>query len=68
MIAQGVSKNDVHLTCYGNALAAYGQSGQMKEEHWQTEMKIEPTALYNGSSVLRGQEPGAIALDNIVKN
>lgn len=54
MLQQGISPLDVHLTCYGNALAAYGQSGQMKEKDWLGEIKVEQTDLYKGSSILRG--------------
>ena len=66
MLEQGVSKNDVYLSCYKNALSAYGQSGQMKEEHWQTEMKVEESALYEGSGILRGQEAKEIIFPNII--
>jgi predicted metal-dependent TIM-barrel fold hydrolase len=34
MLERGIAAKDVEATCYGNALAAYGQSGQMLEEHW----------------------------------
>jgi uncharacterized protein len=66
MLEQGISKEDVHLTCYKNALSAYSQSGQMKEEHWSGEMKIEQSALFDGSSVLRGQEAKEITFPNII--
>lgn len=50
---------------YGNALAVYGQSGQMKEEHWQSGQLIDQRKLYEGNSVLRGQAP---RVDEEIKN
>ncbi len=34
MLERGIPRADVEATCYANALAAFGRSGQMKEEHW----------------------------------
>lgn len=56
MLQSGVSKEDVHLICYRNALSAYGQSGQINEADWQTK-KINQAQLFEGNSVLRGQTP-----------
>ncbi|MEX2356906.1 MAG: hydrolase TatD, partial [Pirellulaceae bacterium] len=47
----------VRLTCYANALAAYGQSGQFNESDWLTPAAIDQRTLFEGNSVLRGQEP-----------
>lgn len=56
MLASGISKEDVHLMCYKNALDAYAQSGQIKEEDWQT-AHYDQSELFEGNSVLRGQTP-----------
>jgi uncharacterized protein len=57
-LQQGISEADVRLACYGNALAAYGQSGQMKEEDWLNPVAIDQRAVYEGNSILRGgREP-----------
>jgi hypothetical protein len=46
------------LACYANALAAYGQSGQMQESDWLDPPPIDQRTLYEGNSVLRGgREP-----------
>ena len=68
MLERGIAKEDVHLTCYKNALTAYSQSGQMKEDDWKKEMIIEQSALYDGSGVLRGQEAQVVSFSNIVDN
>jgi predicted metal-dependent TIM-barrel fold hydrolase len=49
----GVSDADVARVTYGNALAAYGQSGQMREEDW-LKAGVDQRELYGGNTVLRG--------------
>ena len=56
MLKSGISKKDVHLMCYANALEAYEQSGQIKAEHWESTM-YDQSVLFEGNSVLRGQIP-----------
>ncbi|AWI85826.1 hydrolase TatD [Alloyangia pacifica] len=63
-LQSGVSEEVVRAVCYGNALAAYGQSGQMKESDWLSPPAIDQRTLYEGNSILRGgrepviEEPG----------
>ncbi len=57
MLDRGIPKGDVEAICYGNALKAFGQSGQMKEEHWLKPAPIDQRMLFEGNSVLRGQAP-----------
>ena len=57
MLERGIREGHAVATCYGNALAAYGQSGQMKEEDWLNPPAIDQRTLYEGNSVLRGQPP-----------
>ena len=57
MIQRGIPQEDVEITCYRNALAAYGQSGQFNEEDWLHPAPIDQRTLFQGSSVLRGQQP-----------
>lgn len=68
MLERGIAKEDVHLTCYKNALTAYSQSGQMKEDDWKKEMIVEQSALYDGNGILRGQEAKVVSFSNIVDN
>jgi len=57
-LQQGISEADVRLACYRNALEAYGQSGQMKEEDWLNPVAIDQRAVFEGNSILRGgREP-----------
>lgn len=51
---RGIPEEHVRLACYANALAAYGQSGQMSEADWLDPPAIDQRTLYEGNSVLRG--------------
>ncbi|MBE9181451.1 TatD family hydrolase [Oculatella sp. LEGE 06141] len=57
MLEEGIPAAQVRAVCYGNALAAYSQSGQMQEADWLDPAAVDPNHLFNGNSVLRGQEP-----------
>lgn len=54
MLERGVPEEHVELTCYKNALAAYGQSGQFEESDWLNPEPIDQRTLFEGNSVLRG--------------
>lgn len=55
MLAKGIAKEAVEKTCYGNALLAYGQSGQISENDWLDSQATDQKVLFEGNSVLRGQ-------------
>ncbi len=57
MLDRGIPPAHVEAICYGNALAAYGQSGQMNEQDWTDPASIDQRVLFGGNTVLRGQEP-----------
>lgn len=58
MRERGISEEDIRNVCYQNALTAFGQSGQMKEEDWLKEGSVDQREKFSGNSVLRGgQEP-----------
>ena len=57
-LERGISEDDIGLACYRNALAAYGQSGQINEADWLDPPAIDQRTLYEGNSTLRGgREP-----------
>ncbi len=57
-LQKGIPEAQVRLACYANALAAYGQSGQMKEEDWTNPVAIDQRTVFEGNSILRGgREP-----------
>ena len=57
MEKRGIPKEDIRKVCYANALEAYSQSGQIKEEDWLNPNPIDQRELFYGNSVLRGQVP-----------
>lgn len=57
MKQRGIADHDIHMSCYRNALDAYGQSGQFNEEDWLNPAPIDQRTLFEGNSVLRGQAP-----------
>jgi hypothetical protein len=57
MLERGIPPDAVEAVTYGNALAAYGQSGQMREEHWLRPAPVDQSRVYGDNTVLRGQEP-----------
>ncbi|MGF1483657.1 MAG: hydrolase TatD, partial [Opitutales bacterium] len=57
-LERGIPAEDVRLICYQNALAAYGQSGQMRADDWLEPPAIDQRTVYEGNSILRGgREP-----------
>jgi predicted metal-dependent TIM-barrel fold hydrolase len=57
MLERGIARADVEATCYGNAILAYGQSGQFNESDWLAPELVDQRTLFEGNSVLRGQMP-----------
>ena len=53
-LERGIPEEQVRLACYRNALDAYGQSGQIKEDDWLNPPAIDQRTLYEGNSILRG--------------
>lgn len=62
MLQRDIAPEAVLATCYGNAVAAYGQTGQLLESHWLAPEPVDQRTLFEGNSVLRGQEPMVGAL------
>ncbi len=56
MLDRGIAEAAVEATCYANAVAAYGRSGQFSEASWSG-TAIDQRELFAGNSVLRGQSP-----------
>jgi uncharacterized protein len=56
----GIPEEQIRQVTYANPLAAYGQSGQIKEDDWLNPPPIDQRTLYMGNSVLRGGQPPRI--------
>lgn len=57
MRESGIAEAAIEATCWGNALAAYGQSGQIDVAALAQPMAIDQGRLFHDNSVLRGQAP-----------
>ncbi|MEL6398718.1 MAG: TatD family hydrolase [Leptolyngbyaceae cyanobacterium] len=57
MLQSDIPADQVTAVCYGNALKAYGQSGEMQADDWLNPPAIDQRQHYDGNSVLRGQTP-----------
>jgi uncharacterized protein len=60
MAERGIDPAAIRAVTYGNALAAYGLNGEMREEHWTNPAPIDQRTLYQGNSVLRGGQAPVI--------
>jgi predicted metal-dependent TIM-barrel fold hydrolase len=65
MLDRGIKAEDVEKIAYRNALAAYGQTGQMAEKDWLEPAPIDQRNLFEGNSVLRGQQARVDELQQI---
>jgi len=65
MLESGIPAEAVEKIAYRNALAAYGQTGQMSEKDWLEPADIDQRTLFEGNSVLRGQQPRVDELQQI---
>jgi hypothetical protein len=70
MREKGIPEEHIKMTCYGNALKAYGQSGQMDEKDWLEKEPIDQTKKMGGNTVLRGGQNPRVESDssNIIEN
>jgi predicted metal-dependent TIM-barrel fold hydrolase len=57
MLERGIASEAVEQTTWSNALAAYGQSGQIDAVALLRPPVVDQTQLYGDNSVLRGQAP-----------
>lgn len=64
MAQADIPQETIELVCYRNALAAYAQSGQFKEEDWLNPLPVDQRNLFEGNSVLRGGQSPVIHQDD----
>jgi predicted metal-dependent TIM-barrel fold hydrolase len=56
MSERGIAPEVIRAVTYGNALTVYGLSGAMKEADWLEPAPIDQRTLFEGNSVLRGEQ------------
>ncbi|MFT4033633.1 MAG: TatD family hydrolase [Siphonobacter sp.] len=63
MKMKGISGEAIRLVTYQNAIDAFGKSGQIFEEEFETE--IDQTLKYNNNTILRGGQQPRIDKDSV---
>jgi len=58
----GISMTEIEKVTYFNPLEAYGQSGQIQESDWSGAEGVDPKALFEGNTILRGGMDVAAAM------
>jgi predicted metal-dependent TIM-barrel fold hydrolase len=54
MARAGLEQTTIEQITYANALTVYGASGQLQATDWENPEAVDPAALFDGSSLLRG--------------
>ncbi len=66
MKVQGISKEDIELVTYRNAITAFGQSGQIQEEDFSSVSGIDQSQKFEGNTILRGGQQPRIDKSSII--
>ncbi len=67
-LQRGVDPKAIQMACYGNALAAYGKSGQINERDWLDAIPVDQNKTFEGNSILRGGREPVIEAPKVKKN
>lgn len=65
MKRHGISEESIKLVTYSNALAAFGQSGQISEADFASAIRVDQSQKFEGNTVLRGGQPPRIDKNSI---
>jgi hypothetical protein len=66
MVAKGISKKDIELVTYRNAISAFAQSGQIDEVDFDAVKSIDQNLKYEGNTVLRGGQQPRVDKNSII--
>ncbi len=67
-LQRGVDPQAIQMACYGNALAAYGKSGQINESDWLDANAVDQNKTFEGNSILRGGREPVIEAPKVQRN
>ena len=59
-IRPGLGEEDILKVNCTNALAVYGQSGQMRDEDWLNPAAVDRRTLYQDNTILRGGQSAGV--------
>ena len=66
MLARGISKADIELVSYKNAITAFGQSGQIDEADFNGPGLIDQSSKFEGNTILRGGQQPRIDKSSVI--
>ncbi|MEO5602445.1 MAG: TatD family hydrolase [Cyclobacteriaceae bacterium] len=66
MKQQGISDETIRMVTYQNAIAAFGQSGQIKEADFNAVKNIDQSQKFAGNTVLRGGQQPRIDKNSLI--
>jgi predicted metal-dependent TIM-barrel fold hydrolase len=66
MLAMGISKKNIELVTYRNAITAFAQSGQINEADFDTVTDIDQSQKFEGNTILRGGQQPRIDKSSII--
>jgi len=66
MLQRGVSKEDIKLVTYSNAITAFAQSGQMQQSDFEFSREVDQSQKFEGNTILRGGQQPRIDKTSII--
>jgi predicted metal-dependent TIM-barrel fold hydrolase len=66
MYARGISRKDIELVTYRNAITAFAQSGQINEGDFVTVKNIDQSEKFEGNTILRGGQQPRIDKSSVI--
>ncbi len=66
MKERGISKEDIELVTYRNAITAFGKSGQINEEDFVAAKNVDQSEKFEGNTVLRGGQQPRIDKSSVI--
>jgi uncharacterized protein len=66
MIERGISPHDIKMVTYTNAITAFGQSNQIREEDFHAPQGIDQSQKFEGNTILRGGQQPRIDKSSII--
>jgi hypothetical protein len=66
MKARGIPAKDIALVTSRNAIAAFGQSGQINEKDFESVKEIDQSEKFQGNSILRGGQQPRIDKSSVI--
>lgn len=66
MLSRGISKADIEMVTYRNAITAFGKSGQINEADFTSVQQVDQSEKFEGNTVLRGGQQPRIDKSSII--